>query len=297
MSENIDSKTNKKSFGVFKFLMVLVVLTAGYQAYRYYKINLQNSQNTAELKKLDKVESDIFDFSSDKNETAGSFDDKSLDEITITELKERGAEFIYHLLLKNQLQISQLKTEMNNLRAEFARYKTEQKAVKIIFAYVDLRQKIFSDQDFKNSFQSFELLASTDKNLNQKTIELKNILANFSGAKKISENFANLIPSLVSAKNYDPNSSFTNKIRHYFATLIMVRKLDENAKTTDGAIRRVELALKENNYSEALTNFNEIALLYPEISAKFLSELQNAEKLQKTDLEIMFYLQSSINFN
>lgn len=289
-------EVKKKNFTVFKFLLILLALAAAYQGYRYYKIKMQDSAKTQDLNKLNHVESDIFDFSESK-ENSGNFDEKSLDEITITELKERGAEFIYHLLLKNQLQISQLKTEITNLKSEFARYKIEQKAVKIVFAYVDLRQKIFAGQDFKNSFQNFELVASTDKNLTLKTAELKTILEKFTGVKQLSDDFSKLIPLLISAKKYDPNAGFTNKLRYNLSKLISIRKLDETAKDFDGNVRRVEIALQNHNYSVALSEFNEIALAFPEISAKFLADLQNAEKLEKTDKEILFYLQSSTNFN
>lgn len=294
MSETI-KVVKKKSGFLTKIIIIFAIILAGYFGLRYWKFKaIQRINSQTETSKFNSIESEIFDLSSDDKNHDDSFDESKLSDITLTELKEGGAEFIYQLLLKNQMQIGDLKTDIQNLKTEFAKYKSQEKAGKIIFTYVDLRQRFYAGQPFSETLKSLETLAVLDKNLQDKITLLKQDLEKFHGSKILLQNFTKLIPDLIAAKTNDPNSSLIKKIRHNLSKLVVIRKLDLNTQSVDGIIRTTEEFLQNEDFVSALDSFILLEKSYQEISPEFLEALKSAASIQKIDQEILLYLRGSI---
>jgi len=294
MSETIKLVKKKSSF-LTKIIIIFAIIFAGYVGLRYWKFKaMQRLNSQTETSKFNSIESEIFDLSSDDKNHDDTFDDSKLSDITLTELKEGGAEFIYQLLLKNQVQIGDLKTDIQGLKTEFAKYKSQEKAGKIIFTYVDLRQRFYAGQNFSETLKSLETLAVLDKNLQTKITLLKPNLEKFHGSKVLLQNFTKLIPDLIASKTNDPNSSLVKKIRHNLSKLVVIRKLDSNTQSVDGIIRTTEEFLQNEDFISALDSFILLDPSYQEISLEFLETLKSAAEIQKIDQEILLYLRGSI---
>ncbi|MSP33728.1 MAG: hypothetical protein EXR06_02350 [Rickettsiales bacterium] len=294
MSETIKVVKKKSSF-LTKIIIIFAIVFAGYVGLRYWKFKaIQRLNSQTETSKFNSIESEIFDLSSDDKNHDDTFDDSKLSDITLTELKEGGAEFIYQLLLKNQVQIGDLKTDIQSLKTEFAKYKSQEKAGKIIFTYVDLRQRFYAGQPFSETLKGLETLAVLDKNLQSKITLLKQNLDKFHGSKILLQNFTKLIPDLIAAKTNDPNSSLIKKIRHNLSKLVVIRKLDSNTQSVDGIIRTTEEFLQNEDFISALDSFILLEQNYQELSLEFLETLKSAAAIQKIDQEILLYLRGSI---
>jgi flagellar biosynthesis component FlhA len=298
---NLPDSENKKNDSVKKrqfFLMKLVILISliffGYFGFKYWKNErAQHSESKIDLEKNDNSDGDIFDLS---DEYKNQHDDQNIEnfpDLTANELKEKGAEFIYQMLLKNQVQINDLKEQMQALRAEFVKYKNQEKIGKMIFAYIDFRQKIFSDFVYEDSLKNFEMLSVFDQNLQAKIVKLKPLLADLSRKKNLNKSFNELIPSLIAKKNINPDSGFISKIRYQISKLIVIRRIDgKNVGDVDEIVSKTEKLLREQNYQEALNSLLRLDQSYHEILVNFLDDLSNAAEIQKIDQEILNYLKN-----
>lgn len=289
---NKDGAVKKRQNSLTKFVILISLIIFGYFGLKYWKTRVhKEAAAKAEVEKFDNVDSEIFDLSPDHN---GNEDNThALMDLSVNELKEKGAEFIYQMLLKNQVQINDLKTQAQELRDEFVKYKNQEKVSKLIFTYVDLRQKIYADESYDEALKNFELLSSFDTNLQDKVSKLTPLLPNFSGQKKLIKDFSSLIPELIVAKNSNADASLWAKIRHNISRLVIIRKVsDENSADVDGVIAKTERLLSEENYREALTTILTLDQNYHQILAKFLDDLSVASEVQKLDQEIFNYLKS-----
>lgn len=294
MAEIIVPKTAKKKSFLFKFSLVILLACTLIIGLRYWKMKAIERKNAQEISKFDNIESEIFDLSADKNHEndAGNLDESHFNDLTLTQLKEGGAEFIYKLLLKNQLQIAELKTANQNLQNEFEKYKIQQKTTKIIFVYVELRERFFGAQTYQETLRSFEGLAMADKDLAKKATSLKLLLTKFSGSEDLRAKFNALIPDLIATKNNPQNNNMLQKVRHNLSKLVVIRKLDANATDIDGAVRRAELALAQDDFKTAYDNLFALDANYHELVGKYLEELKNAAEIQKIDQEILLSLRA-----
>lgn len=298
MTENseVQNKQNnvakKRQNFLAKFVILVALIIFGYFGFKYWENKVrQEVAAKAEVEKFDNVDSEIFDLSPDHN----GADDNShaLMDLTVNELKEKGAEFIYQMLLKNQVQINDLKTQTQELREEFVKYKNQEKVGKLIFTYVDLRQKIYADESYDEALKNFELLSSFDQNLQDKVAKLTPLLPNFAGQKQLIKEFSEIIPELIVAKNSNSDSGLLAKIRHNISRLVIIRKInDESLSDVDGVIAKTERLLREENYHEALAAILTLDQNYHQILVKFLDDLSVASEVQKIDQEIFNYLKS-----
>ncbi|MBU6339695.1 MAG: hypothetical protein KGQ36_06995, partial [Rickettsiales bacterium] len=224
-------------------------------------------------------------------------DPNGLADLSANEIHDKDSDFVYRSLLKNQLQINDLKTQIQILNDEFLKYKNHEKIVKIIFAYVDLRQKIFSDNESKNykeSLKNFEVLAGVDDaKLQELATKLSPLLDNSLSQKELSKKFDDIIPELIATNKIGKDDGLLAKIRHNIAKLIVIRKIGEkNLEGIDASIVKVEKSLMEQNYQEALNSLLALDPMYHDILADFLSNLNNSLEIQKIDQEILSYLKT-----
>jgi hypothetical protein len=211
----------------------------------------------------------------------------------VNELKEKGAEFIYQMLLKNQVQITDLREQILALKNDVKKYKNQERIGKLIFTYVDLRQKISAGKTSAEEFKNFEMMASFDENLQAKIAQLKPLLPNLQGREKLNKSFSALIPEVIAAKNFNPDGGILSKIRYNISKLIIIRRIDDkNLGDIDATITKVERLLHEENYQDALTSLLSLDVNYHEILKGFLDELSVSAEAQKIDRDILNYLKS-----
>lgn len=291
MTEVSATNLNKKKNNLLtKIILTLALIFFSYIGFNYWKSSLAKKILAQhEAQKFDNIESDIFDLSDSHEATR----DENLSEINVNELREKGAEFIYHLLIKNQTQISELNARLQTVEDELIKHKNREKIGKIILTYVELRQEIFTEKDYANSLKNFEILAALDPNLSSKVEKLKSVLSEFSSQEKLSKSFADIIPELIVSKKNNSNSSLISKIRHNISKLVIIRKIDgKNTGEIDSVIVRIEKSLKEENYQEAMNLMLSLDKSYHNIIADFLDDLSSAIEVQKIDQEILTYLKS-----
>ncbi|MES2961224.1 MAG: hypothetical protein V4694_02460 [Pseudomonadota bacterium] len=298
MTESLDAKnqenknivTKKRQSFLTKLIILISLILFGYFGFKYWQVKAAQKQAAKSLvEKYDNIDSEIFDLSPDHE----GADPHGLPDLTVNELKEKGAEFIYQMLLKNQVQITDLREQILVLKNDVQKYKNQERIGKLIFTYVDLRQKISAGKPSAEEFKNFEMLASFDENLQAKIAQLKPLLPNLQGREKLSKTFATLIPELVAAKNFNPDGGILSKIRYNISKLIIIRRIDDkNPGDVDSSITKVERLLREENYQEALTSLLSLDANYHEILKEFLDELSVSAEAQKIDGDILNYLKS-----
>jgi hypothetical protein len=292
----IDKIKRKENF-LIKLLLLVSGIFFAYIGFKYWQVKKQ--QNPAEIaekseseksesEKYDDVNGEIFDLSA----TAANSDD--LSDLTVNEMKEKGAEFIYRMLFKNQLQINHNKEQIQSLKNEILQYKNREKIARIIFSYIDFRQRIYDKKPYEQELQNFEMLASFDENLQNKITKLRLLLPNFLTRDELIQSFAALIPDIIVAKkNIDANSGFIARIRYNISRLVIIRKInEENADEVDKIIIRTEKFLRAENYQEALLSLLFLRQKYHQILKVFLDDLNVAAEVQKIDREILNYLKN-----
>ena len=290
-------KLKRQSFLV-KVLIITIICFFSYFGLKYFQIKeeLRKSAKDDVLKYND-IQNEIFDLSEEYKTDPSEQDPSGLADFSGNEIHEKDSDFVFRSLLKNQLQINDLKAKFQILNDEFLKYKNHEKIVKIIFAYVDLRQRIFSDSENKNykeSLKNFEILASVDDvKLQEFASKLAVLLENFSTQKELSEKFNEIIPQLIVTNKVGKDDSLLAKIRHNIAKLIVIRRIDgRNNNEIDASIVKIEKFLKQENYQETLNVLLALDPIYHNILADFLSSLNNSLEIQKIDQEILSYLKT-----
>jgi hypothetical protein len=295
-TQDQEKKNNaaKKQNFLIKFSIFFSLIFFGYYGFKYWQTQeRQRLAAKSEIEKYDNIDSEIFDLSPSHENQASDADPHGLSDLAVSELKEKGAEFIYQMLLKNQMQINDLNKQIQGLRGEILQYKNREKIGKMIFIYVDLRQKFSAGQPYEEPLKNFEILAAFDEKLQDKIAKLKGALPNFSTKEKLSKSFSKLIPELIATKNNHPDSSLVSKIRRNLSRLIIIRKIDEKtAEDLDLTIIKTEKFLRAENYQEALISTLSLSQNYHEILREFLNDLSASAELQKIDEEILNYLKS-----
>ncbi len=288
--ENKNNSTKKRQSFLTKLIILVSLILFGYFGFKYWQVKAAQKQAAKSLiEKYDNVDSEIFDLSSDHEDT----DPHGLPDLTVNELKEKGAEFIYQMLLKNQVQIIDLREQILALKNDVKKYKNQERIGKLIFTYVDLRQKISAGKTSAEEFKNFEMLASFDENLQAKIAQLKPLLPNLQGREKLNKSFSALIPEVIAAKNFNPDGGILSKIRYNISKLIIIRRIDDkNLGDIDATITKVERLLREENYQDALTSLLSLDANYHEILKGFLDELSVSAEAQKIDGDILNYLKS-----
>ena len=285
---------NKSNIAIFKIIIISTFLFITFLLLQHYKIlNFSNSRNNKNLE-------DLFNVSKESSTDILNEVNEILPDITSNELQEKGIDFFYRIFLKNQVQINALQQEISNLKTDLANYKNSEKAVKIIFAYIDFRQKILSGQisgkSFDNSLENIELLSNDDLTIKSQINIIKPIIIELNNAENnidLQLQFSQLIPEIIATKQYNENNSWNQKIKHYFAKLITIRKTDKNDPEIDNidkAIIEIENNLKNKDYIEVARISKNIDSKYQNILTDFNKIINYWAEIQKIDQEIFNYL-------
>ena len=292
--QKVEIKQRKKQFFLIKFAALFALIFFGYFGLKYWQhLTIQKIKAQNAVGKFDNVDSDIFDVSDEYKNQLHNNDGNDLSELNLDELKEKGAEFVYQTLVKNQLQINDLKEQIQVLRTDIIKNKNQERIGKIIFTYVDLRQKISAGENYQEAFKNFEILAALDENLQNKVTKLKPLLPDLLNKQKLGAAFNSIIPNLIINKNTNSDASFLGRLRNQISKLVIIRRIDgKNPHDVDGIIAKTEAALSAENYQEALDSLLVLDQTYHQILADFLNSLSIAVEVQKTDQEIFNYLKN-----
>ena len=286
-------KAKKKSHFLLKSFFVVVLTFVCLMVYK----NLQIKEGVIVKKPVvnidkDSKEDSILDISDEYK--AGLENETTVHDLNISEIKEKGAEFVYQLLIKNQVQIEDINNQLRNFKGDFIKLKNHEKINKLILNYVELREKLFNGEDCKSEIEGYDLLSVSDEFLQNKFLVIKEGYALFPTQKKLLESFKSITNQLIINENYDEkNASLFEKLRHNFNKLVVIRKVKNlNPDRLEGIINQIELALSQKNYQEAMNKSLSLDKAYFPIVQKFLEELSIAIEIQNADKEIIKYLKS-----
>ncbi len=275
----------KKSSILTKIILLIALIGGGLVAVKLWQ---KGSEQTKPEQGLDQEIIGLVEGYSDQSEQ------EDLSDLGINDLREKGAEFIYQMLLKNQLKIEDLSAQLQALKSEVLKYRNQEKLGKMILVYVDLREKILSEKVCSEEMKSFEILSASDEVLTAKIAKLKPLLLSFASQKKLEKNFAEIIPELIiNKKNSVTNESLIAKIQRNISRLIVLRRIDEkNPQEIDAIVVRIEKLLKQENYSDAFSAALSLPADYNPILKNFLDELHASLEVKQIDQEILNYLKS-----
>ncbi len=298
MEYNKDKKT-KRSHRVrqsllIKFLLVLSLIFFGYIGLKYWNSKaLQRSKAAAEIKKFDNIDSEIFNLSGENLEQESDESDEKFPVTNADEIRERGPDFVYRMLLKNQDHISNLQVQIQALRDDLIKYKNQEKIGRMIFTYVDLRQQILASKPYEESLKNLEILTSSDSVLSKKLSRLRIVLPKLLSEESLDKAFASIIPDIIVTKNHKPDSGILSKIRRNISKLVVIRRIDENGgDPVDAIVAKIERLLRDKQYKDALATCLTLGEEYHEITKGFLENLNVAIEVSDIDHEIFNYLKS-----
>jgi len=240
----------------------------------------------------DSKDDSILDISDEYKNSAEN--ETTVHDLNISEIKEKGAEFVYQLLIKNQVQIEDINNQLRNFKGDFVKLKSQEKLNKLVINYVELREKLFNGEECKSEIEGYDLLSVSDEFLQDKFVVIKESYTFFSTQRKLMESFKSITNQLIINENYnEKQASLFEKLRHNFNKLVVIRKVKNlNPNQLEGVINQIELALVQKNYQEALNKSLSLDKAYFSIIQKFLEELSIVIEIQTADKEIIKYLKS-----
>lgn len=281
---NIPEKPVKKNNYLKIAIIAIVFVVVAYTGFKALTTGKTKEMREVETSQFD---SEIFDINDEYKAS-----ESDLAELTVSQMREKGADFIYQMLLKNQLQIESLKGEVRDLQHEVRKYKSHEKIGKLILSYVKLRDKIFAGEDYSKELDNFELLSLNDDILKKLGLALTEKLNNFSSNEKLKQEFAKLSPELIAIKNHGNSDAFVAKMMRNISKIITIRRTDKiDGNDVDAVIFRVEKSLKEKDYVKALASLNALEEKYRDVSMPFVSSLENRIDIEKIDQKITNHLE------
>lgn len=282
-----NSKPAKKSLA-----LKLIIFTIASIAIVYGGFSLRNNQPNLDSKTANsQQEDDLFDIIPNQDSEI------DINEMKAQEINEKGSDFIYQLLIKNQSQIDELKTELQTLKSELSKYKSQDKVSKIALNYIDFRDKFFSKSDFKTSLANLELLSYQDVFLKKTFQDFKNLAPEFLNKEELESEFSALIPQLIAHKTSSDqlagSKNIAQNLRYQLAKLITIRKLQsKNPREIDSVIVSVETNLKNQNYQDALNSISLLEQKYFFLLGDFIEKLNVAIEVKKTDEAALNYIKN-----
>ena len=279
------TKPNKKALLIAFFKNVAVAIILIVFAYFAYSFFLQNKQSKPNKTTF---EEDLFFLSEDHHKNV------NLDELNFAEIKEKGPEFIYQLLVKNQVQIQDLYNKIKDLNQELIKYQNRQQISKIAISYFELHQKIFnnsestSSQNILQHISTIELLLTENPDLQGNIDIIKSALPNFINQNQLLLELPKIIPHFQLLQNQSSEPNFFDKIKATITKFIVFRKIkNAQANSIDEKINQIELAIKQQNYNLALQLFLALNRTENPELASFYQHLKTMQQIEKADQEIM----------
>jgi len=289
-----EPRSHKKSNRILLKIFLIILLTfACVMIYKNIKIKDEEIIKRPSFNKNENEKDDsILDISDEyKNDPEN---ETTVHDLNISEIKEKGAEFVYQLLIKNQVQIEDINNQLRNFKGDFVKLKSQEKLNKLVINYVELREKLFNGENCKTEIDSYDLLSMSDEFLHNKFLIIKENHDLLIDHQKLLESFKSIAGELIVNENYDEKqANLIEKLRHNLKKLVVVRKLKNlDPAHIEGLVNQAELALSKKNYQEALDKILSLDKSYFKIVQKFLEDLSIMIETQNADKEIIKYLKS-----
>ncbi len=284
IEEQAINKPKKRRYSIIFWLALLVF---AYFAGKYllselhYKKAKENAQN-----QFPNIEAEIYQ-TPVASEKAATPDEKPLNQSEI--------------LLKQQLQITELQNGFNALKLDFARLKTNESLAKIILSFVKLQDLAFKKQNYDFQLQKLEMLARADFALVSKIEKLKTALQTRpKSQQELSGEFADLVVQ-IKARKIEIESenkwggAWLGKLKATISKFIIIKRTDEITAKSPSDLTFISQNIENKQYEQALQNLSLIGNDYQEILTSFKTDLQNAAEFQKINDEIYRYLEMLSN--
>jgi len=274
---NFFNKITKISVAIIALLVIF------YFSYHFF---LQNKLPSTSIKHDD----DLFVLAEDAKNI-------SIEDFNFAEIKEKGPEFIYQLLIKNQTQIQDLYTKINILNQELIKYQNNQQIAKIALFYFELREKIYQNplkiNEILALIDSFELIIMQNPDIQGNLEVIKNNLQDFANQQQILQQLQSSIPALQ-VSNID-STSFVAKIKLTIKKLINIRKINNaSIDSLDHQLNQIESAIKQQQYEVAVSVINNLPSQQKTTLIQVLNSLNVAIAIQKADQEIIKIIKNLI---
>ena len=200
------------------------------------------------------------------------------------------------ILLKQQLQITELQNSFNALQLDLTKLKTNDGLAKIILNFVKLQDLVESGQNYDSQLQKLEVLCRADFALTNKIEKLKLALQNQpKNSQELTTEFSNLVPQ-IKAKQIEIESggSWFGKLKAMIGEVVVIKKTGQNNPDSDVELITLKThnALKNKQFDKALQNLELTRSDYQEILASFKTDLKNADSFKKISDEIYKYLEA-----
>ncbi|MFT6106136.1 MAG: hypothetical protein ACJA0S_000803 [Rickettsiales bacterium] len=204
------------------------------------------------------------------------------------------------VLLRQQLQISDLRDDLNGLKMEISRFKTSDNLPRIVLTFVQLKSLVESKQDYDNALRDLEILSKSDFSLSEKISLLKiNLEKRQKNQKELRKEFANLSSQINADKIEDKNDiSWDVKLMSLISKFVTIRKVDGKPLESNIDILIIEIKnnIEKKQYDVALKNIDLIDGDYQNILVDFKNDLKLASDLQKSFDDSYLYLETLSNF-
>jgi hypothetical protein len=291
--ENFKSKKTTKNSALLKIFLIILVSVIIIIIYQNFQI-----KNSSSVKNFLPIATNTHTISDDNlldvSEEYKNNNEATLHDLNLSEIKEKGAEFVYQLLIKNQVQIEELNNQVRLLKIDLDRVKNQEKFNKLILSYIELREKIFSHTDCQKELENFDLLIAKDEFLVKKFSVIKENFIEMIPHETIIKNFNQITKDLIVNENYNHETAdLLSKIQHNFKRLVIVRKITNAGQNSlEYRINNIETLLKQKNYNSVLTELLALDKLYFPIIEKFLEDIGLIIEINNADQDIIRYLKS-----
>ena len=281
------TKNNKHYFSViFWFALIILIYFSG--QYLLNEFHYQHAKKESKSEFLN-IESEIY--KTNNTETQNQTLSTAIGESAKTLEPLNHAD----ILIKQQLQISELQNNYNTLRLDLERLKINDSLPKIILSFVKLKNLVDLIQNYNDELQKLEVLCGSDFAITSKIVKLKLALQNQpKNNLELSSAFIRLVPE-IKAKKFEFESSYTwiGKIKSAIARFILIKRTDEenDGSRFDNTISNTQNFINISQYDKALQNLETLGYNYVGVLEAIKKDLKNADDFKKVSDEIYQYLE------
>jgi hypothetical protein len=279
MQENEIKKPKKRYLSII-FWLALITFAYFSGQYLLNEFSYKEAKENAKSQ-FSNIESEIYKTTPLTNTEVTKTDDKPLIQNEI--------------LLKQQLQISELQNNLNTLKNDIASLKINDSLSKIILSFVRLQDLVEAQQNYTDQLQKLKVLSRADFALTNKIEKLETTLQSQpKNNQQLAKEFANLIPE-IKAKEIEIKSGGTwlGKIKAIVAKFIVIKRVGEKnfSSNVEELIFQISQNIDKNQFDQALKNTELLGSDYWEILALIKIDLQNANNFKEVSDDIYKYLE------
>lgn len=281
------------------FLVACVFIGTKYffdeKEYNFFKKSASNQFNNIDSKIYNK-ENDV------AQQEIKPADSKVDSEQLVSVNDEYSSKDLYASIVRQQLQIDILQGQYLSLKSELEKVRNQDKLSKIIISFIELKDCIDAYKDCSQKLDKMILLTKSDPNMNERIADLKEALkVNPKSKDELKKEFRSLIPDIIAAKSGAiASQNLFDKIKNSLAKLIIIRRIDgvvaNSSQNIDFVIVETEKLIDEGKYQGALNLLSNQEEKYKVVLEAMITDLQNANYLDKSLADIFDYLKSA-NFS